>query len=231
MKKIVLLTLLNFIFACSSGGDNDEPVNDPTRASLIFPNANSECTEGTNKTSTESTIKFEWNAAANTDNYDLVVKNLRSQQSTNYNTKQTYYELKLTRGIAYSWYVLSNSSKTTSTATSETRKFYNASEGVSSYAPFPAEIVSPKNTENITGTKISLAWKGSDVDNDIFSYTITMDTMNPPMPTNSYNKSNITDSFLNDVPVIPGTTYYWQIQTFDYKGNRSFSEIYEFKVN
>jgi hypothetical protein len=228
MKKIVILSMLISVFACSSGGGSDEPAvkKDPTVASLVFPTANSECTEGTNKTTTESTIKFEWTAGANTDNYGLIVKNLSSGLSTTYSTSKTYYELKLARGIGYSWYVISSASGTSVKATSETRKFYNAGEGSSSYAPFPAEIVSPKINESISGTSITLDWTGSDVDNDIASYELFLGTTNTP---GSY-KTNITDNILNNVPVESGKTYYWKIVTKDSKGNTSVSDVFVFKV-
>ncbi len=229
MKKIITLSLLISIFACSSNGGSDElPVKkDPTAATLIFPISNSECTEGTNKTITESTIKFEWNAGANTDNYSLIVKNLSSGLSSTYNTSQSYYEIKLNRGTGYSWYVISSSSDSSIKPISETRKFYNAGDGNSSYAPFPAESVSPTMNQSISGTTITLDWSASDVDNDIVSYELFLGTTDTPL---SY-KTNITDSILNNVPIESGKTYYWKILTKDSKGNSSFSNVFMFKVN
>lgn len=225
MKKIVILSMLISVFACSK----DEPVvkKDPTMAALVFPNANSECTEGTNKTATESTVKFEWSAGANTENYSLIVKNLSSGLSTTYNTSKTYYELNLARGIGYSWYLVSSASGTSVKAISEIRKFYNAGEGVTSYAPFPAESVSPKWNESVNVISITLDWSSSDVDNDIISYEVFLGTTSTP---GSY-KNNITDSILNNVPVESGKTYYWKIVTKDSKGNTSISDVSVFKVN
>lgn len=230
MKKIVFLSMLISIFACSGGsggGDEVTPVKkDPIAASLVFPNANSECTEGTSTTPTESTIKFEWTPGAGSDNYGLIVKNLTSGVSTTYSTSKSFYEVLLTKGTAYSWYVISSSSASTAKATSETRKFYNAAEGKSSYAPFPAEVVSPIMNESISGTSVTLDWTASDVDNDIVSYEIFLGTTNNPV---SLKKDEV-DSTLKNVAVVSGTTYYWKIVTKDSKGNTSVSEVFKFIV-
>lgn len=221
--------MLIFLSSCSSGGGGDELVErkEPTVAVLVFPIADSECTEGTNKTTTESTIKFEWTPGKNTDNYGLIVKNLSTGLSTTYSTSQTYYELKLNRGIGYSWYVVSSTNGSSVKATSETRKFYNAGEGSSSYAPFPAESVSPKMNDIVNGSTTTLDWSATDVDNDIVSYEVFFGTTSSP---ESY-KINLTESILNNVSIVSGTTYYWKIVTKDSKGNTSISDVFKFKVN
>lgn len=223
------MSMLISLFSCSSGGGGDELVEkkEPTVAVLVFPNADSECTEGTNKTTTESTIMFEWTPGKNTDNYGLIVKNFSTGLSTTYSTSKTYYELKLSRGIAYSWYVVSSVNGSSVKATSETRKFYNAGEGSSSYAPFPAETVSPVMNEIVNGITVTLDWSSSDVDNDIASYEVFLGTTSTPV---SY-KNNLTESVLNNVSVTSGTTYYWKVVTKDSKGNSSISDVFKFKVN
>lgn len=230
MKKIVVLSILISIFACSGdggGGDEIIPVKkDPIAAALVFPNANSECTEGTNKTPAESTIKFEWTPGAGSDYYGLIVKNLTSGLSTTYSTSKSFYELQLARGTAYSWNVISSSSASTVKVTSETRKFYNAAEGKSSYAPFPAEAVSPIMNESVSGTSVTLDWTASDVDNDIINYEIFLGTTSNPV---SFKKEEV-DSILKNVAVASGTTYFWKIITKDSKGNTSVSEVFKFNV-
>jgi hypothetical protein len=231
MKKILFLSMLISLCACSGGGgegDDIKPVkNEPAIATLVFPNANSECTDGTNKTATESTIKFEWIPGANAEYYGLIVKNLNSGVSTTYSTTKSFYELKLMRGIAYSWFVISSSASSTVKASSEIRKFYNADESKSSYAPFPAEAVSPLMNATVTGPTITLDWSASDVDNDIVNYEVLFGTTLNPI---SYKK-DIVESILSNLPVEAGKTYYWKIITKDSKGNSSVSEIFKFKVN
>lgn len=225
MRKIVFLSILISTFACSSGGE--DRVKEPKVATLVFPNANSECTEGTNKTPTESTIKFEWSPGEGSEDFRLIVKNLDSGVSTTYSTSKSFYELKLARGIAYSWYVISSNPRFPTKATSETWKFYNAAEGSSSYAPFPAEAVSPKMNESVKENSIILDWTATDIDNDIASYEVYLGTTNPPL----LFKANVVESVLNTVPVESGKKYYWKVLTKDLTGNVSVSDVYSFNVN
>lgn len=90
--------------------------------------------------------------------------------------------------------------------TSEIGKFYNVGEGGISYALFPAESVSPKWDESVNVISITLDWSGSDVDNDIASYKVFLGATSNP---GAY-KTNITDSFLKNVPLESGKTYYWE---------------------
>jgi hypothetical protein len=121
------------------------------------------------------------------------------------------------------------SSKISTTALSDTWKFYNAGEAVTSYAPFPADMVTPKMAQRITPVagKISLDWTGSDVDSDIANYDIYLGTTATP----TLLKANQVDSALPDVTVTAGTTYYWKVITRDSKGNTSDSGVFIFYTN
>ncbi|MBD0833175.1 hypothetical protein [Aestuariibaculum sediminum] len=228
MKKFLVIYVSFLIFGCSNGSDSsdDGEVKDPAAALLVFPEPNSECTEGSNKTTTRSTIKFEWNSSINTDNYNLVVKNLETNSENIYNTTQTYKEVSLSRGVAFSWYVESKSNTSDIIAKSELRKFYNAGDGERAYAPFPADIIAPLNNETLSETTIFLDWNTSDLDGDVLSYDVFLDTANPP----ASFKTGITESKLEGVQVEASTTYYWKVLTRDALGNASTSETYSFKI-
>ncbi|MFD1162915.1 hypothetical protein [Hwangdonia seohaensis] len=227
-------TLFLFVFciisACSSGDGGDAPIDpiedvkDPTAATLVFPAANSECTEGTINTTTESTITFEWNASKYTDSYNLQLKDLNTGTVTSYSTSENSYAIKLKRGNPYSWFIVSRSNKTSKTGTSATWKFFNAGEGVSSYAPFPAEAVRPVLGANVTSGDITLEWTTSDVDNDIESYNVNFGEVNPP----TEFKTEITGTTLNNVTIEANKTYYWSVTTKDSQGNISYSEVFSF---
>lgn len=230
LKSTLLFFSLFAIFTCSkgdSGGEDTTPpvVNDPTAATLVFPDANSECTEGTNITPTESTIKFQWNAGKHTDSYNLQLKDLTAGSTTSYSTLENSLSIKLKRGNPYSWSVVSRSNKASTTASSATWKFFNAGEGVSSYAPFPAEAVSPVIGASVQNGNITLEWSASDVDNDIESYDIYFGETKTP----AEYKTEITETALNNVTVEAGKTYYWSIKTKDTQGNISNSDIFIFK--
>ncbi|WP_339917220.1 hypothetical protein [Yeosuana marina] len=239
MKKLfIYLVVFTIFFPCTtncSGGGGDDPnpgpdpviVDPPGVATLIFPNENSECTEGTNATSSESDVIFDWNDAANAESYQLYLKNLDTQTTTNYTSSTSQLSVTLLRSTPYSWYVISKNSGT-KTAQSATWKFYNAGEAVSSYAPFPAELESPEMGTGLSAstTSVTLQWKGSDVDNDIVNYDVVFGTANPP--TNNQGTTTATNMSVN---VTSGTTYYWRILTTDGQNNTSESEVFQFKIN
>lgn len=221
------------LFNCS-GGSDDPPttqppveITPPQAATLVFPQENSECTEGSSLTSTESTIVFNWNDANNTDSYQLFVKNLETQTISNYTSNVSEKSVTLLRSTPYSWYVISKNSGT-ETKQSSTWKFYNAGEAESSYAPFPADLLSPSYdaTLEASATSITLEWMGEDVDDDIEDYTVLFGTVNPPT-----HEQAVTASSSLSVNVVSGNTYYWRVITKDSQNNTSESEIFQFNVD
>ncbi|WP_242094386.1 hypothetical protein [Aestuariivivens sediminicola] len=219
---------------CSGGSDDPNPdpgpveVDPPGAATLVFPNENSECTEGTNITDTESDVLFNWNDATNTTSYQLVVKNLKTQSTAQFTTSDSQLNVTLLRATPYSWYIVSRNSGTETTQ-SATWKFYNAGPATSSYAPFPAELVAPQMGMSLPSASPNtlLEWEGSDVDNDITGYDVLFGTTSPPTNTEATNLS----ATELEVDVTSGTTYYWQVLTHDNEGHSSSSPIFEFKVN
>ncbi|GGD14595.1 hypothetical protein [Hyunsoonleella pacifica] len=241
MKKLstyilVGVIICGFHFSCSSGGGGDDDmsspdpdpiaIDPPSAAALVFPEQNSECTTGSNLTSTESTIVFNWNDASNATSYQLFVKNLNTQNTQNYTSNVSEKSVTIMRGTPYSWYVISKNSST-ETAQSPTWKFYNAGEAVSSYAPFPAELISPALSETLdaTTTSVVLEWNGADVENDIKEYDVFFGTENSPT-----NKEVTTNSTNTSVSVSSGNTYYWKIITYDEQNHNSESQVFQFHI-
>ena len=221
------------VFNCSSGGSDDSPnpgpkvIDPPAAASLSFPNQNSECTEGSNFTSTESDVTFDWSDALNAETYDLVLKNLETQTTSNHSSSNSQLTITVFRATPYSWSVISKNSGTV-TAQSPTWKFYNAGEATTSYAPFPAELVYPSMGTALSNgtTSVTLQWSGTDVDSDIKEYDILLGTVNPPV-----NNQSTVESMSLSVNVTSGNTYYWRVITKDSQNNNSESEIFQFKIN
>ncbi len=224
MKKINILLIVLLIFGCSN-----EPVEqntNPVAVSLIFPDNNQECNQGVDVSATQSSVTFKWSASANTDSYDVVLKNLNTQNTTSHSSLTDELAITIQKGTPYSWYVISENLNVVETAQSETWKFYNAGDPIDSYAPFPADLVSPAMGSILTGiTTQSLSWFGSDIDNDIVSYDVYFGTANPP----TMLEVNTASTSVN-VTVAAVNTYYWRVVTKDSQGNNSQSEIFEFKV-
>ena len=228
--RLIIFSLCIMQFACSKSSDTSdvEEIKNPTSVNLIFPHENSLCNEGTNLTLVESTVLFEWHASDNTDNYVLNLKNLSTGISTNQQSTSTEISIVISRETPYEWYVISQSNSVNETAKSTIWQFYNAGEGVQSYAPFPAEIVFPLMAEtiNTTASEITLDWIGSDVDDDIIGYDIYIGTTNTP---NVY-LNDVVESTINNFPITFDTIYYWKIITKDSQGNSSDSGLFQFKI-
>jgi hypothetical protein len=228
-NRVLIISVLLLVIGCHK--DDPDPVQligNPTEALLIFPYENSECNEGSDITVTTSKVLFEWRTAENTDEYELVLFNLSTTDQSSHVTSENKISIVLQRATPYAWHVISKSNKIDSTAQSDIWKFYNAGDGIESYAPFPAEIITPLMAENITtsGGNITLDWSGSDVDNDILGYDVYFSTTNPP----DLLKSDVEESILTDVQVVAGAIYYWSVTTKDAHGNSSDSGIFQFKI-
>jgi hypothetical protein len=228
MRQILFFIVVVFAFASCNKNKIDPDPGKPVAVKLLFPHENMLCNVGTDSTATESNVQFEWSKGENADEYQLILKNLISGDSIARTTPDIKLTLRILRSTPFAWYVLSISKSASETARSETWMFYNAGEAIENYAPFPAEIISPKMAETIAYTSgtISLVWTGNDIDGDITGYDVYFGTSNPPV----LIQTNVQASMLNNVAVLPNTTYYWNIITKDARGNSSGSGIYQFRI-
>ena len=226
--KTTILIAATYILLLGACAPADDTVPAPEKPSLILPVQDELCTTGEVLSDTESLITFQWNLSANTDSYELFLKDLISGVVRSYTAEKNQLSVKLNRGKPYSWYVVSKSTESTETAKSLTWKFYNSGKGVVSYAPFPAEAVSPLFGQSITISEntVSLEWKGADVDNDIIYYDLYFGTdPNPPLL-----KAGLKESSFNVQSIAPDKTYYWKVLSYDSAGNNSDSGLFEFRA-
>lgn len=233
LKHLLILAVLA-LTGCGKSSTNPDPepvvtVNGPAKATLTFPAQNSVCNSGTVISTTQASVVLSWAGGANTDSYEVDVKNLLTGAVTVQTATTNQLTVTLLRGTPYSWYVVSKSGSVTATATSDTWKFYMAGLGVTSYAPFPASVTAPTFGQVFAAATatVNLSWAGSDTDNDISGYDVYFGTTASP----TVYKSNVSDMFVNNVPVTSGNTYYWRVVTKDSQGNTSNSELFQFKVN
>lgn len=226
LKIGILFSVVALFITC--GKKESEPPA-PEASLLVAPAKDEVCFSGKVISDLESTIEFKWSAAPNAETYELSIKNLQTNEIFTHLASTTSLELTLKRNVPYSWFVTSKSSKSPKVAVSPTWKFYNSGKGITSYPPFPAEIIAPTFGQKITAinNKISLQWRGSDSDNDIVNYDVYFGTSKTP----SLTEGKITASTLTNIPVNASTTYYWKIITRDSNGNTSDSGVYSFSVN
>jgi len=216
------------LISCSSNRDNSggDIFEAPAKVTLVFPDNNSECTEGTIVNDSESSITFQWQTAANADTYELNVKNLSTGNVLKANANVSQIPITLNSNTPYEWFVVSRSNNSNETATSDIWQFYNAGAGILNYAPFPADVISPERGESIAvTTSVNLQWQGNDVDNDIAEFEVLFGTAAEP----AANIGATAQSTMS-VTVTSGQTYYWRVITTDSAGNTSQSEIFEFRV-
>ncbi|KPM32318.1 Fibronectin type-III repeats protein [Croceitalea dokdonensis DOKDO 023] len=226
MKKLALLMSLLVLLSC---GKDDGPPPGPSKANLLFPIENSECTTGVEVGQNKSRVTFEWEAAANTDIYTLNVLNLVTNIPQEISTAQTAIALEIEKGTPFSWSVRTQNEETEEIITSDVWLFYNAG-AQTSYAPFPARILSPESGTTLQASAentVMLRWQGADVEDDITEYRLYFGETNPPTVTVATLASN-EEEFMVDVN--PGTVYFWKIISLDAKGNTSDSGVFDFKV-
>ncbi len=220
MRLIYLLVII-FVISCSK-----EKIYYPSKATLLYPINNNICLESTQDSSLFSNINFVWQSAENTDSYELVIQNQISLEVLKYNTKFTNLQVNLKKGVPYSWWINSNSDLNNISEKSESWNFYLEGSLQKSYIPFPAKIISPNNKSEVdlSSGNIKLRWEGIDLDNDIIDYTIWIGQ--------KISELNIVKEKINEksveINLDPGNTYFWKVETYDYEGNSSFSEIYSF---
>ncbi|MFS4491467.1 hypothetical protein [Maribacter sp. 2308TA10-17] len=224
------LLLVVLLTACTSNPTVDpipEIVEDPTAATLIFPEDNTECNEGTILSETQSRVVFRWNASENTDSYEVALTNTEAAETSNFDATKNSKEITLERGTAYEWYVISKSEESQITATSETFQFFNAAPGIVNHVPFSAEAIAPADGAEVTAAagKITLQWEVSDIDNDIKDYEVFFGIDKNLLE----GKGVFIDSSL-DVDVLSGNTYFWMVKTNDETNNTSISEVFSFSV-
>lgn len=227
VKKTIFILILSLGFSCADddNGEVVEPVENPTAVTLSFPIDNTECNEGVIISDTRSEVVFKWTGSENNDSYTVSLKNLETEVIKNYNTTFEELAISILRGVPYAWSVVSKVTNNPETAESTIWKFYNAGLPKESHPPFPADIVSPAMGSTTEPGSVKLQWNGSDIDNDIVSYSILLDTVEVPV----LSAGNATTNSLT-VEVEAGKVYYWKVVSVDANGNNSDSEIFQFKV-
>ena len=226
MRYTVLMIVLFFTAASCKKKSSPKP---PGQVQLIFPDRNSECTTGQSLNAETSQVTFRWGEGANAVTYELRVTNSNTGTVQTISTASTSARLPIAKGEPFSWFVRSKNNQVPETVSSEIWNFYNAGS-ITTFAPFPADIISPRMSENVfkdINNEITLSWSAADLDDDILAYEVYVSVETPPADlVGTLPKEQTTLK----VTVAPNTVYYWSVVTKDAEGNATNSGIYSFKV-
>lgn len=223
LNILVLISVFGVFFGCKK---KSEP-KPPEQALLVFPEKNSECTTGLDLDTDTSQVEFRWQQADNVQTYELRVANSNTGIVQTISTSATTARLPLAKGQPYSWLVRSRNNQVEQSVSSELWNFYNAGSRTT-FAPFPAEIISPKMSEKVfmdINNEVELSWTASDLDDDIVEYEVFFSDQNPPT---ALRATLTADNMTYKVSVISGTVYYWTILTKDAEGSVSNSGVFSF---
>jgi len=232
LKFFSFLLALILVISCEGKEDNELDATDPGKATLITPENNKTCETGSSISETQSQIEFTWTVTLNTDTYDLTVTDLNTISTINKTGLTSAASLAdLDKGVPYSWYVISKNSASSKTTNSDTWKFYVAGKGIVNYAPFTAELKTPKSGATVARDgfgKVKFTWDGSDPDaGDTLKYTLYVDKIDGKQTPPS-SQTDIDGETL-EVELEATTAYYWRIKTSD-GVNSSFSNILTFNT-
>lgn len=233
MKKSIFVFVLIIIVGCSKGSDTQEELPlEPSAPTLIYPNNNEPCLDAVSLNDTQSQIAFNWNQSDNTDNYTLVITNLSTNDTQEIPISFPPYTATLNKAEPFAWRVTANGEQGSTPAESDRWKFYLAGESVTNYAPFPTELISPQAASTVTPNndgEITLIWLTTDVDSDLATYTLFMDTTDAS--TQITELEAVEGNMQYNVAVESGSTYFWRVVALDETGNTSDSGSYGFRVN
>ena len=231
MKKVLYLVIATFIlWSCGGGSDTPDPDptpvnNAPTTPSLSNPTDGEFCTDNSQT--------FSWNASTDPDgdsiNYllEIATDNSFSQGLQSFNTSSTSRTVTLDKGTAYYWRVKATDSNNESSNYSSTFDFYTEGEGVTNYLPFSPSIVSPELNAVVSTATATLEWDSSDVDNDPLTYTVYLDTVNPPVTAVSTDQTGKT----YEATLANSTTYYWKVEVSDDNGGTTIGQVWNFTTD
>ena len=205
---------------------------DPGVANLISPVDKETCLDGVSINDTQSNVTFVWGTATDALSYELEIANLLTQSTQIYSSDTNELSIALSKAEPYSWLVRSIGETGTTPSVSDPWKFYLAGDVVVNYAPFPAELITPRSGANTTpdiNNLVILRWTADDVDDDLNRFEVYLDTTDGT--TLNQEIAYQAQETQLEVEVENNTVYYWKIVAIDLNGNQSSSGVYTFRTN
>jgi hypothetical protein len=205
---------------------------DPGVANLISPVDKETCLDGVSINDTQSNVNFVWGTATGALSYELEIANLLTQSTQLYSSDTNELSIALSKAEPYSWSVRSIGETGTTPSVSDPWKFYLAGDAVVNYAPFPAELITPRSGANTTpdiNNLVILRWTADDVDDDLNRFEVYLDAVDGT--TLNQEIAYQAQETQLEVEVENNTVYYWKIVAIDLNENQSSSGVYTFRTN
>ena len=200
----------------------------PGVSSLSLPENDKACEVG-EVNGNLAAVSFSWEAAENSDLYDIVLTNQTTNESTTFSDIEgTETSLELERAHAYTWKVIAKNCAN-SNENGATWQFYLAGEAEQNAAPFAASAVSPTPGSTATPTegKVTIEWDASDPDEDELSYTLEVSTSDSFAAADTTSFADLTEKS-QAVDVTSGV-YYWRVTVAD-ESISVTSDVFSFRV-
>ena len=223
-------TLIAVFVLLLSACAKDNPPSDPEVPTLVAPINETACLDGQSLNDTQSSVTFQWTQATFALSYQVVVTNLATNSESVFAATTNALDIALTKEEPYKWKVIAEGEEGTTPAESESWKFYLAGNPKVNYAPFPAELISPRSGASVTPTdgQITISWNCSDIDGDLSLYHVFLDTTDASTLVEELNHEQATTEAV--VTVEANQVYYWKVIAIDANGNRSSSGVYSFRT-
>lgn len=214
--------------SCGGGSDSIESDPDkqneaPSVPAQVFPLNNTLCID--------NTVNFEWEPSIDQEQnpveyrLEIAEDNSFSPSIINQTVNSTLRAVILERGKRFYWRVKAIDSNRAESAYSTPAQFIVEADAVSNYAPFAPVLVLPKMNSEIDGLTATLSWTSSDADEDVLSYDVYLDTVNPPIAKVSENQ--LATSF-DTGTLAAATTYYFRVNVKDGKGVTTVGPVWSF---
>ena len=98
---------------------------------------------------------------------------------------------------------------------------------MSNHLPFSPTIVTPELNTVVQEMSVDLKWTASDVDNDVLSFDVYFDIVNPP---STKIADGISETAVNRT-LDPSKTYFWKVVVNDGKGGICIGQVWSFKTD
>lgn len=226
IKIIIHVFVVVLMFSCSGSGDTTEQEKAPNKVTMLtYPTNNLLCIN--------NTLDFQWGESTDPNGdvvfyiLDIATKSDFSDVESFTLKEETIKTVTLERGRSYFWRVLARDSKNFESDYSEVYQFYTQGEGEENHLPFSPVLIAPKKGAIVSGASVGLEWTAADVDEDVLTYDVYFDTVNPPVSKVEDNQSkNKMNASLNSAE-----TYYWKVIVKDGNGGESIGQVWSFQTD